>query len=88
MRYNKTRTINMTPPYWTEEDRLAYKWCITNGIKISPDPVKSGYNEEFKISISIDNSIITSPIAYGPKNLYPKMLEIYRFYYDKYNKNE
>ncbi len=85
IRYKQPKAVKMTAPEWTEEERTAFVWCITNDIKISPDPVKSGYNEYFKIIIKINGSVIVSPKQYGPKELYPKMLEIYKFYYNKYN---
>jgi len=85
IRYRQPKVVKMTPPEWTKEERTAFVWCITNNIKIRPEAVNSGYNEEWKIIISINDSIIVSPKHYGPKELYPKMLELYKFYYNKYN---
>jgi|TARA_R110000824_G_scaffold242603_1_gene431263 hypothetical protein len=86
MRYKKSYAVKMTPPDWTKEDRTAYVWCITNDIKISAEAKSSGHNELWDIIIKISGAKIVSPKSYGPKDLYPKMLELYKFYYKKYNK--
>jgi hypothetical protein len=85
MRYKKSYAVKMTPPDWTKEQRIAYVWCIENDIKISAEAVSSGHNELWNIIIKINGGMIVSPKSYGPKDLYPKMLELYIFYYNKYN---
>jgi hypothetical protein len=37
------------------------------------------------IEVTANGKKITSPKEYGPDNLYDKVFELYRFYYDKYN---
>ena len=75
----------MTPPLWTPTDRLAFKWCIENDIKIHSEAIQSGYNELWIIVININKTKIISPKKYGPKDLNLKILELYNFYYNKYN---
>ena len=88
MRYKKGYTVKMTPPEWTKEDRRAFVWCITNDIKISPDALSSGRNELWNLIIKINGEEIVSPRSYGPRDLNLKILELYNFYYNKYNNNE
>jgi len=86
MRHKKSYAVKMTPPDWTDEERVAYAWCISNEIKISANAKSSGHNELWDIIISINQDKIVSPKSYGPKDLFPKMLELYKFYYKKYKK--
>ena len=67
----------------TDEEYEAYRWCINNGIVIWPE-VKIG--PEWKIEIKINNTIHKSPESYGPVEVWKKMYEYYKYYYNKYEK--
>ena len=60
----------------------AYHWCINNGIYISP------FCEEnftsWHIDIEINKKINRSPQTFNPRELWEKIFEYYKYYYNKY----
>ena len=82
------KAVKCKPPGWTEEDNIAYAWCINHGITIGALAVVPGfYNASWLIEITINGKKITSPREYGKNELWDKVFELYKFYYNKY-KNE
>jgi len=68
----------------TKEEETAYKWCIRNNIKISPwaRDLQSWY-----ISVIIGNGKNNvSPEYYERIDIWEKMYEYYKYYYNKYEK--
>jgi hypothetical protein len=43
-------------------------------------------NRTWELEITANGKKVTSPKEYGPDDLYDKVFELYRFYYNKYNK--
>ena len=72
-------------PAWTDADHIAYTWCLDHGITIGMFATTPGFgNKHWEIEITIDNKKIKSPREYGPDELYPKVFELYKYYYNKY----
>ena len=65
----------------TVEETEAYRWCINNGIYISPFANGEG---ALYIDIKINNKINRSPLTYGPTSIWIKIYEFYKYYYNKY----
>ena len=87
MGVRKTKGVQCKPPEWTEEDTLAYYWCIANGVTIGINATTPGLgNRTWVLEINVNGQKIISPKEYGPYDLYNKLFELYRFYYNKYNK--
>jgi len=86
----KSKTPDMTLPPWQDDMTLiSYAWCLRKGIKIRALACSAGFgNKSWTLEVEVNGKTKTSPKEYGPTELYPKMFELYRFYYDKYNKNE
>ena len=81
------KKVECKPPAWTDEDHIAYAWCINHGITIGALAVAPGwYNAGWLIEITINGKKITSPKEYGKNELWDKVFELYKFYYDQYNK--
>ena len=59
----------------------AYRWCINNGIYISPYANREG---AWYIEIKLNNRISRSPEVYGPVSIWIKLFEFYKYYYNKY----
>jgi hypothetical protein len=57
-----------------------YRWCIKNGIIIWPIGT---LKEAWFIKITINGKSTTSPQAYSD-DLWDKVYEYYKYYYDKY----
>ena len=80
----KPKYTECKPPLWSNEDKRAYSWCIKHGIYISALPVgKGNYNKVWTIQVEVKGKKVISPKSYGPDDLYSKIFELYRFYYDK-----
>ena len=67
----------------TSEEFKAYRWCINNGIYISP--FATG-NATWHLDIQINNKTNRSPDVYSKDTIWIKMYEFYKYYYDKYAK--
>ena len=61
-------------------------WCVNNGIKISPKAITTS-TKLWYITIEIKNKVVTSPITYGPMDIWKKIFELYKFYYGKNKDN-
>ncbi|MCP4266298.1 MAG: hypothetical protein GY777_12110 [Candidatus Brocadiaceae bacterium] len=77
----------VTPPDWDNPlNAKARIWCIENGITISTFATTPGFgNRTWEIQLNVNGRKITSPKEYGPNELYSKVFELYKFYYNKYN---
>jgi len=64
----------------TKENEEAYIWCIRNGIKISP--MAHGATSWW-IDIEINGKSARAPDTYGPTEVWEKLYEFYRYYYNK-----
>ena len=67
----------------TSEELTAYRWCINNGIYISPFATGEA---TWYLDIEINNKTSRSPSTYGKDTIWIKMYEFYKYYYDKYEK--
>ena len=80
----KPKYTECKPPDWTKEDKEAYAWCINHGIYISALAEGKGNNNKlWTIQVEAKGKKVVSPKTYGPDDLYSKIFELYRFYYDK-----
>ena len=67
---------------WTDEDKQAYSWCINHGIKIGAMAAQKGFDVgSWKIRIVANNKEMISPGDYSRTEIYPKIFELYRYYY-------
>jgi len=70
------KTINWKHPNWNKENTEAYQWCIKHGVKIYSVPCGKGFNNKTCwIEVNVNGRKQTE--------LWPKVMELYKFYYDK-----
>lgn len=62
-------------------EQEAYRWCINNGIFISP---KAKNTTEWFLDITINSKTTTSPITYKKIDIWKQLYKFYTYYYDKY----
>jgi hypothetical protein len=81
-----SKLTTIKPLDWSNPDNLkAYSWCLDHDITIGMLAASQGYaNRYWTIEITIDKKKIKSPKEYGPDELYSKVFELYKFYYNKY----
>jgi len=74
---------HMKPYLRTKKEDEAYLWGIRHGVKISPFAASK---TDWWIDIEVKDQKNRSPKTYDGKTVWPKVFELYQFYYDKYNK--
>jgi hypothetical protein len=70
-------------------EQEAYRWCIANGVYVSPkaESNKEG-NSKWHLLVDVNKEIKISPNVYGPIEIWKKQAELYRFLYEKHNNKE
>lgn len=71
---------------FTDEEFDAARWCIKNGIVISPFP--SSITTRWHIDIVINGKSNLSPKTFGSVEIWIKLYEYYLYYFNKYNKKD
>ena len=71
-------TTTMDPKLWE-----AYRWCVRNNIAISP---KAKSSTAWYVDIKNKGKTHTSPETYGKTEIWEKIFEYCKFYYDKHRK--
>ena len=79
----KKSTIDMGNYLYSKKEFEAYKWCIENGIYITP---KAKSTNQWYLTIEINKKINVSPDSYGKMDIWKQMYKYYIYYYDKYKK--
>ncbi len=79
----KKNVIDMGDYLYSEKEFEAYKWCVDNGIYISP---KAKSTIEWQICIEINKKISVSPESYKKVEIWKQVFKFYKYYYDKYKK--
>ena len=82
----KTKKKLMGDYVTSQEEDEAFVWCIRNNIKISPRAASRGNPTEWHIVIESQGRTHMSPETYGPGDVWIKLHEFYKYYYDKYRK--
>ena len=65
------------------ESLKAWRWCIRNRIHISPICVNA---KVWKLEIENNGKKSTDPTAYSKTEIWNKLYEYCRYYFNKYNK--
>ena len=71
-------TTTMDPKLWK-----AYRWCVRNNIAISP---KAKSTTAWYVDIKNKDKTHTSPETYGKTEIWEKIFEYCKFYYDKHRR--
>ena len=71
---------------WTPEEMKAVGWCLSNNIFISciPNWKEKGIN--WFIDIKINKNVHRDPTTYEDEEVFNKIYEYYKYYYDKHKK--
>ena len=68
---------------YSKKEFEAYKWCIENGIYITP---KAKSTTQWCLTVEINKKTNVSPESYGKIDIWKQMYKYYIYYYDKYEK--
>ena len=80
---NKKKAVNMGNPPHNNEQWEAYRWCVRNQIAIAP---KAYSPTQWYIDIKNKDKTHTSPETYGKTEIWNKIFEYCKYYYDKHRK--
>jgi len=77
----------LKPVNWSDPENIkSFSWCLNHGITISMFATSPGFgNRHWVIEVNVNGKKVKSPREYGPDELYSKVFELYKFYYNKYN---
>ena len=79
----KKGQINMGEPGHDIKDWEAYRWCVRNNIAISPRAYSA---TQWYVDINNKDKTHTSPDTYGKTEIWNKIFEYCKYYYDKHRK--
>tara|TARA_R100001594_G_scaffold15379_2_gene32255 strand:+ start:1165 stop:1443 length:279 start_codon:yes stop_codon:yes gene_type:complete len=84
-----SKSPSKKPPQrsWSNNEMKIINWCLNRniGVGISPD-WKDDLNR-WQIEVNINGKIYIDPDRYESETVYDKVNKYYKYYYDKYNKN-
>jgi hypothetical protein len=78
----KRNNVDMGTYVPSEIESKTMRWCVSNNIRISP---KARSDSEWSIVIDLNNKIAEDPKQYKKIEIWKKIFEYYKYYYDKYN---
>lgn len=79
----KKSGIDMGNYLYSKKEFDAYKWCVENGIYITPTARST---IQWYILIDINKKINISPESYGKVEIWKQVFKYYVYYYEKYKK--
>jgi len=79
----KKSQCDMGKPPFDEDLWIAQRWCIREGIHIAP---KAKNDKAWYIDIRNKGNVNTSPDTFGKNEIWTKIFEYYKYYYDKHRK--
>ena len=79
----KKKSCDMGKPPFKEDLWHAQRWCIREGIHIAP---KAKNDTAWFVDIKNKGKVNTSPDTYGKTEIWVKIFEYYKYYYDKHRK--
>ena len=82
----KRKGKSATARTWMPEEMKAVGWCLSNNIFISciPNWKEKGIN--WFIDIKINKNVHRDPTMYEDEEVFNKIYEYYKYYYDKHKK--
>ena len=87
-RWNKAPSRKPPIKIWETNEMKIIGWCLNNNIAIGISPDWKDNMNEWLIDITINKKTFTDPNRYNDDTIYNKVNEYYKYYYDKYNKQQ
>ena len=82
-RWNKSPSKQPPKKSWSEDEMKIVGWCLTRGIKVGISPDWKDPTHKWQIEISISGRVHIDPNRYSNEEVYNKVNEYYKYYYDK-----
>jgi hypothetical protein len=74
----------MLPYNRSDLENNAYLWCVRNNIAIAPFAVLNSEPRKWWIDVRAKDKVKRSPYQYDDYQIWPKIFELYVFYFQKY----
>ena len=85
-RWNKSPSKQPPKKTWSEEEMKIVGWCLNKNIKVGISPDWKHSLNHWQIEVSINGRVHTDPNRYIDEEVYNKVNEYYKYYYDKHRK--
>ena len=82
-RWNKSPSKQPPKKSWGQDEMKIVGWCLTKDIKVGISPDWKHNLNHWQIEISINGRVHTDPNRYNDEEVYNKVNEYYKYYYDK-----
>ena len=82
-RWNKSPSKQPPKKSWSQDEMKIVGWCLTRGIKVGISPDWKDPTHKWQIEISISGRVHIDPNRYSNQEVYNKVNEYYKYYYDK-----
>ena len=82
-RWNKSPSKQPPKKSWSQDEMKIVGWCLTRGIKVGISPDWKDPTHKWQIEISISGRVHIDPNRYSNEEVYNKVNEYYKYYYDK-----
>ena len=82
-RWNKSPSKQPPKKSWSQDEMKIVGWCLTRGIKVGISPDWKDPTNRWQIEISINGRVHIDPNRYNDQEVYNKVNEYYKYYYDK-----
>ena len=82
-RWNKSPSKQPPKKSWSEDEMKIVGWCLTRGIKVGISPDWKDPTHKWQIEIFISGRVHIDPNRYSNEEVYNKVNEYYKYYYDK-----
>jgi hypothetical protein len=85
-RWNRSPSKKTPVRSWQSDEMKIIGWCLNKDIGVGISPDWKNDMSKWKIEISINKNTHVDPGQYSDDDVLNKVVEYYKYYYDKYNK--
>jgi hypothetical protein len=85
-RWQKSPSKRPPKKQWSSSEMKIIGWCLNKGIGVGISPDWKHDTHKWQIDVSVNGNAHADPSRYDDNEVYNKVVEYYKYYYDKYNK--
>tara|TARA_X000001382_G_C3102097_1_gene157071 strand:- start:408 stop:695 length:288 start_codon:yes stop_codon:yes gene_type:complete len=86
-RWARAKSKNTPTRSWEEDEMKIIGWCLNKNIGVSIMPDWKHELNDWQIDIEINKKTFTDPNRYKDNDVLNKVVEYYKYYYNKYKLN-
>jgi hypothetical protein len=85
-RWNRSPSKKVPQRAWQPDEMKIIGWCLNKNIGVGISPDWKHELNKWQVEININGNIHVDPNRYENDDVLNKVVEYYKYYYDKYNK--